>query len=230
MSGCWTIDRTHFQFPFLFELSAVIVFASQRPLLEAATHETDPSNYQTMWDHCMTRFGKECDDGYEEFVRFGYFESIDEASCDTDAQNLTLRLGHYVFVDLTSRKLRLCAQVSSREFVERVASLSTHWCGHESWPLLWTGDSREGSSKVWWLLAFLHYKITRSAQALISNDLLGEQQFVDCDNMDCGRSGGLMGGSALAFLRKRRHLHMEDPNTAKRWPVFVVKLHGGSPS
>ena len=59
---------------------------------------------------------------------FGNFESNDEAFHATDAQNLMIRLSHYDVIDLTSRQLRLRAQVSSGEMVEWIASLSVHLC------------------------------------------------------------------------------------------------------
>ena len=77
-------------------------------MLEAAKHETDSSNYKTVWDRCKTRFGKVRDGIYEESVRFGNFESNDEAFYAT-----TLRIsGSYQDLDeptdFMSQKLRPC--------------------------------------------------------------------------------------------------------------------------
>ena len=83
-----------------------------------------------MWDHFKTRFGKDCDGGCEESVRFGNFESNDEAFYGTDAQNLTFQLGDYVFVDLPSGNVAAtCTRVILRTC--GVDSVGTHSCDCE---------------------------------------------------------------------------------------------------
>ena len=78
MSGGLTVDRSIFNLwlvgPVRCECLCIAAAA-----LEAAKHETDPSNYTTMWDRHETSFGKERDGICEESVRFGNFESNDEA-------------------------------------------------------------------------------------------------------------------------------------------------------
>ena len=67
-------------------------------------HETDPSNYKTMWDRYKTRFGREGEDICEESVRFGNFESNDEGLLRYDTQNLRFLSGLNEPADFMSPK------------------------------------------------------------------------------------------------------------------------------
>ena len=91
---CLTLERIPFSISNLFELSAVIAFAAQQPRWRQQSARPIHQTTMTMWDHHKTRFGKRAMVGlHEESVRFGNFESNDEAFHATDAQNLTFGLG-----------------------------------------------------------------------------------------------------------------------------------------
>ena len=158
----------------------------------------------------MDRFGKECDGGYEESVRFRNFESNDEVFYATDAQNLTFQLGHYVFVDPRTESCGHCTSLILRSCGCGLPRLARTSLMVDPLPLLWTGRRRVTAMRdqaPWgpcW--SFSTPGSLKGALVVVTDSLasLSEQQFVDGDTTDCGCDGD---GLRLRLRRERRHLH-----------------------
>ena len=92
MSVC-VLRQNPFSNSDLFELTAVIRFCIAATVVVAAGHETDPPNYETMWEDHKTGIGKECDNVCEESVLFGNSPSNVQVICAANAQNFTHLMG-----------------------------------------------------------------------------------------------------------------------------------------
>ena len=118
MSAGMTVDGINFQFLTCFTVRCDFFFRISAAALEAAKHETGPSNYKRLWDLCKAKFGKECDGDCEESVRFWNFVRVDRrglfryrcSESHVSVGSLRFRLSY-------EPKLRLCAQASSCGFV-----------------------------------------------------------------------------------------------------------------
>merc|ERR1712065_108295 len=118
-------------------------------LLSTASAATPGPNYDLMWDHFKTKYGKVHGGITDESTRFQIFKGHVDFIHTTNAQNLTYRLKVNEFADLTTS-----------EFVSQYTGYKPQnvWGGldHEG-----SGDASEEPGTVWLVLGFFDHGFSR---------------------------------------------------------------------